>query len=140
VEVIENKGVDLQLETAGGGAVPRIWIPSSEEEDLRQLLIHRYKLVCLRVQVKNELQHLAMNQGITKKRKLWSKAGERVLRELPLRPWSSRRREDLFRIRDASRPGANRDSARRIMAEVLAVSMVGGTISVRVGLPKADSP
>jgi transposase len=54
----------------------------------------------LRAQVKNELQHLAMNQGITKKRKLWSKAGEKVLRELPLRPWSSQRREDLFRIRE----------------------------------------
>src|SRR5216684_3440014 len=37
---------------------------------------HRYKLVRIRAQVKNELQHLAMNQGVTKKRKLWSKAGE----------------------------------------------------------------
>ena len=49
--------------------------------------------------MKNELQHLAMNQGVTKKQKLWSKAGERVLRELPLRPWASRRREDLFQVR-----------------------------------------
>ena len=49
--------------------------------------------------MKNELQHLAMNQGVTKKQKLWSKAGERVLRELPLRPWASGRREDLFKVR-----------------------------------------
>lgn len=79
---------------------PRIWVPSGEERDLRQLLIHRYKLVRIRAQVKNELQHLAMNQGVTRKRKLWSKAGEKVLRELPLRPWTSRRREDLFRVRE----------------------------------------
>lgn len=79
---------------------PRIWVPSGEEKDLRQLLIHRYKLVRIRAQVKNELQHLAMNQGITKKRKLWSKAGEKVLRELPLKPWTSRRREDLLRVRE----------------------------------------
>jgi transposase len=79
---------------------PRIWTPSREEKDLRQLLIHRYKLVRMRVTAKNELQHLAMNQGITKKRKLWSKAGEKVLRELPLAPWASRRREDLFRVRE----------------------------------------
>jgi hypothetical protein len=39
---------------------------------------------------RNELQHLAMNQGVTKKRKLWSQAGEKVLRELPLAPWASR--------------------------------------------------
>ena len=78
---------------------PRIWTPSGEEKDLRQLLIHRYKLVRIRAQVKNELQHLAMNQGVTKKKKLWSKAGEQVLRELPLKPWASRRREELFQVR-----------------------------------------
>jgi transposase len=78
---------------------PRIWTPSGPEKDLRQLLIHRYKLVRIRAQVKNELQHLAMNQGVTKKKKLWSKAGEQVLRELPLKPWASRRREDLFKVR-----------------------------------------
>jgi len=71
-----------------------------EEKDLRQLLIHRYKLVRLRATTKNELQHLAMNQGVTKKRKLWSKAGEKVLRELALKPWASRRREDLFKVRE----------------------------------------
>jgi len=64
------------------------------------LLIHRHKLVRMRVQVKNELQHLAMNQGITKKRKLWSKAGEKTLCKLPLKPWASRRREDLFKLRE----------------------------------------
>jgi len=79
---------------------PRIWAPSGEEKDLRQLLIHRYKLVRIRAQVKNELQHLAMNQGVTKKKKLWSKAGEQVLRALPLKPWASRRREDLFQVRE----------------------------------------
>jgi len=96
----DRRDAELILKLLLEGRFPRIWVPSSEEKDLRELLIHRYKLVCLRAQVKNELQHLAMNQGITKKRKLWSKAGERVLRELPLRPWSSRRREDLFRIRE----------------------------------------
>jgi hypothetical protein len=46
-----------------------------------------------------ELQHLAMNQGIIKKRKLWSRAGEKGLPELPLQPWGDRRREGLFRMR-----------------------------------------
>src|SRR5690242_2664882 len=78
---------------------PEIWVPSREEKDLRQLLIHRCKLVRIRAQVKNGLQHLAMNQGVLKKRKLWSQTGERVLRELPLAPWASRRREDLFKVK-----------------------------------------
>ena len=77
---------------------PRIWVPSSEQKDLRQLLIHRHKLVRVRAQVKNGLQHLAMNQGVLKKNRLWSKAGQKVLRELPLAPWASRRREDLLKL------------------------------------------
>ena len=74
---------------------PRIWTPSSEQRDLRQLLIHRNHLVRLRAQAKNGLQHLALNQGVQKKRRLWSEAGQKLLRELPLAPWASRRREDL---------------------------------------------
>jgi transposase len=96
----DRRDAALLLKLLLEGRFPRIWTPSSEEKDLRQLLIHRYKLVRLRVQVKNELQHLAMNQGVTKKRKLWSQAGEKLLRELPLKLWGSRRREDLFRIRE----------------------------------------
>jgi transposase len=65
---------------------------------MRQLLIHRYKLVRIRAQVKNGLQHLAMNQGVLRKRRLWSRAGQKVLCELPLRPWASRRREDLLKM------------------------------------------
>jgi transposase len=38
------------------GRFPRVWVPSSEVRDLRQLLLHRYKLVTIRRLVKNELQ------------------------------------------------------------------------------------
>src|SRR6202051_3599017 len=67
---------------------------------MRQLLIHRYKLVRIRAQVKNGLQHLAMNQGVLRKQRLWSRAGQQVLRELPLAPWASRRRADLLKMMD----------------------------------------
>ena len=96
----DRRDAALLLKLLLEGRFPRIWVPSGEEKDLRQLLLHRYKLVRIRAQVKNELQHLAMNQGVTRRRKLWSQAGEKALRELPLRPWSSRRREDLFRVRE----------------------------------------
>jgi len=96
----DRRDAALILKLLLEGRFPRIWTPSGEEKDLRQLLIHRHKLVRIRAQVKNELQHLAMNQGVTRKRKLWSKAGEKVLRELPLKPWASRRREDLCKVRE----------------------------------------
>jgi transposase len=77
---------------------PRIWVPSREQRDLRQLLIHRDRLVRMRTQAKNGLQHLALNQGLQRKRRLWSKRGQQLLNELPLRPWASRRREDLIGV------------------------------------------
>jgi transposase len=94
----DRRDAALLLQLLVEGRFPRIWAPSSQQRDLRQLLIHRYKLVRLRAQAKNGLQHLAMNQGLQKKRRLWSAAGQKLLRELPLKPWASRRREDLFGV------------------------------------------
>jgi transposase len=78
------------------GRFPRLWSPDREQRDLRQLVLHRHKLVEIRTRVKNELQHLAMNKGMQKKRALWSRAGMELLRELPLKPWASCRRKDLL--------------------------------------------
>jgi transposase len=77
---------------------PRIWMPSRQERDQRQLLMHRYKLVTLRARVKNELQHLALNQGMQKGRSLWSKAGQKVLLDLPLQLWAGTRRKNLLEL------------------------------------------
>lgn len=96
----DRRDAGLILKLLLEGRFPRIWTPSGDEKDLRQLLIHRHKLVRIRVQVKNELQHLAMNQGVTRAGKLWTKKGEQVLRELPLKPWASRRRQDLLKVRE----------------------------------------
>ncbi len=78
------------------GRFPRLWAPDREQRDLRQLVLHRHKLVLIRARVKNELQHLSLNKGMQRKRKLWSAAGVQLLRELPLKPWASCRREDLL--------------------------------------------
>ena len=94
----DKRDAALLLKLLVEGRFPQIWTPSSEVKDQRQLLIHRHKLVRVRAQVKNELQHLALNQGVQKKRRLWSKAGQQMLREIPLRPWASRRREDLLQL------------------------------------------
>lgn len=77
---------------------PRLWRPDAQQRDLRQLLIHRHKLVVIRVRVKNGLHHLMLNRGLQLKRKLWSQAGQRVLRELPLEGWAAQRRQDLLQL------------------------------------------
>jgi transposase len=77
---------------------PRIWVPSLAERDLRQLLVHRSKLVRTRTAVKNQLQALAMSQGVCRKRKLWSARGRAELESLALLPWASRRRQELLAL------------------------------------------
>jgi transposase len=80
------------------GRFPRLWVPSAEQRDVRQLLIHRHKLVQIRARVKNGLQHLAMNQGMQKKSQLWSAEGQKALRALPLAGWAKCRRQDLLEL------------------------------------------
>ena len=80
------------------GRFPRLWRPSSAERDVRQLLVHRDRLVGIRSRVKNGLQHLMLNKGVQMKYKLWSAAGQQQLRELPLEGWAAQRRADLLHL------------------------------------------
>ena len=79
---------------------PRIWIPSVEERDARQLLRHRGKLVGFRTSVQNQLHALAMGEGVCRRKKLWTKVGRKELESLALGSWTNRRREDLLRMLD----------------------------------------
>jgi transposase len=75
---------------------PRIWVPSLEERDVRQLLVHRHKQVQARTRTKNQLQALALSQGVQRKWKLWSAAGRAELEKLELLPYAAVRRERLL--------------------------------------------
>jgi transposase len=75
---------------------PRIWVPSLEVRDVRQLLVHRHKQVQRRTRTKNQLQAMALSGGLQKKRKLWSKAGREELERLPLLPYAAQRRKRLL--------------------------------------------
>lgn len=77
------------------GRFPRLWTPSGAQRDQRQLLIHRHKLVEIRSRVKNGLQHLCLNKGLQPRHKLWSKAGQQMLEQMPLPGWAGVRRQDL---------------------------------------------
>jgi transposase len=83
---------------------PKIWVPTPAERDLRQLLWHRHKLVCLRTMLGNQLHFLAMSQGLCRKRKLFTKKGRTELIALALGPWTRRRREELLKLLDQLDP------------------------------------
>jgi transposase len=86
---------------------PRIWVPSPENRDLRQLLWHRHRLVQMRTRIMNQLQALAMNEGRRWKSKLWSEVGRTELEKLALAPWASRRRHELLELLDRLDPIIN---------------------------------
>jgi len=77
---------------------PRIWIPSPANRDVRQLVVHRVKLVQWRTRVMNQLHAMAMGQGLRRKKKLWSTVGRQELEALQLGPWASRRRAELLQL------------------------------------------
>jgi transposase len=79
---------------------PRIWVPSLEVRDVRQLLVHRHKQVQARTRSKNQLQAMALSQGVQKKYKLWTKAGRTELEQLPLLPYAAERRKRLLEALD----------------------------------------
>jgi transposase len=96
----DRRDAALLLQLLTEERFPRIWVPTPTERDTRQLLLHRGRLVRLRTQLKNQLQALALNQGVRRRRGLWSEEGLRQLRALPLLPWTARRREELLQLHD----------------------------------------
>jgi transposase len=79
---------------------PRLWVPSPENRDLRQLIWHRHRLVQMRTRAMNQIQATAMNEGVRRKKTLWSKSGRQQLESLLLAPWATRRRQDLLGLVD----------------------------------------
>ena len=83
---------------------PKIWVPSGEDRDLRQLLWHRHRMVQARTRLMNQLQAVALNEGLRCKKKLWREKRRKQLEAIRLAPWASRRREDLLQLLDGLNP------------------------------------
>src|SRR5580698_4380670 len=100
----DSKDAQLLLQLMLEDRFPRIWMPSPENRDLRQLLWHRHRLVQMRTRIMNQLQAVAMNEGYRWKKKLFSEKGRALLEKLPLAPWASRRRKELLELLDQLDP------------------------------------
>ena len=83
---------------------PRIWVASWKNRDLRQLLWHRHRMVQTRTRIMNQLQVVALNEGLRCKKRLWRESGREQLQSLRLAPWASRRRQDLLEVLDRLNP------------------------------------
>jgi transposase len=52
----------------------------------------------------NQLQAIAMNEGIRRKKGLWTEKGRQQLESLSLMPWTTRRRQELLELLDQFDP------------------------------------
>jgi transposase len=96
----DRQDAQLILQLLVEGRFPRIWVPSSENRDLRQLLWHRHRMVQTRTRVMNQLQAVALNEGLRCKKRLWRERGREQLEGFELGRWASRRRHDLLQLMD----------------------------------------
>ena len=59
----DRRDAELILKLLLEERFPRIWVPSEEERDVRQLLLDRHHRMRMRTRVKNQLQSLALCTG-----------------------------------------------------------------------------
>ena len=78
----------------------RIWVPTAQDRDVRQLVLHRHRLVQMRTRVKNQLKAVALNEGMERKPGLWSRRGREQFEQLSLPAWTARRRQDNLELLD----------------------------------------
>src|SRR6201982_3849902 len=100
----DRKDAQLLLKLMMEDRFPRIWVPSPENRDVRQLLWHRHRLVQMRTRIMNQLQAVAMNEGYRWKKKMLSEQGRALLEKLSLAPWANRRRKELLELLDQLNP------------------------------------
>jgi transposase len=78
---------------------PSVWQPGVENDELRQLLLHRCRMVRMRARVKNQLDSMAKNEGLLSSR-VWSPRRRQQIETLPLPGWYALRRKDLLALLD----------------------------------------
>jgi transposase len=91
---------------------PKIWVPSGENRDLRQLLWHRHRMVQARTRIMNQLQAVALNEGLRCKKKLWREKGRQQLEAFRLAPYHEAREFDSALLAGGSSPSYSAQHSR----------------------------
>ena len=60
----DRRDADLLLKLPVEDRFPAIWMPSTEQRDLRALLLHRHQWVRMRTRVQQALQAMALSHGL----------------------------------------------------------------------------
>src|SRR6266853_3774652 len=91
----DRRDARLLLTLLAENRFPAIWMPSTEQRDLRALLRHRHQWVRMRTRIQNALQSIALANGLRRGTSLWSHDGQNTIASLPLAPHTAYRRSEL---------------------------------------------
>jgi transposase len=94
----DRRDARLILELLIEDRFPEIWMPSTEQRDLRTLLRDRHQWVKMRARLQHTLQAMALNHALRQGHALWSAAGRGALQALALPPYTSQRRTELLSL------------------------------------------
>ena len=94
----DRRDAGLLLELLVEDRFPEIWMPSSEQRDLRTLLRDRHPWVKMRTRLQPTLQVIALNHALRQGHRLWTAAGQQALEGLALSPYTSQRRNELLSL------------------------------------------
>jgi transposase len=91
----DRRDAALLLQLLAEDRFPAIWMPSTEDRDVRSLLLHRHQWVRMRTRVQNALHAIALAHGVRRGHALWNREGQTLLASLPLPPHTAHRRSEL---------------------------------------------
>jgi transposase len=94
----DRRDARLILELLVEDRFPEIWMPSTEQRDLRTLLRDRHQWVKMRARLQHTLQAIALNHALRQGHALWSAAGQSTLQALALPPYTGQRRTELLSL------------------------------------------
>ncbi len=107
----DRRDAALVLQLLVENRFPSIWMPSSEQRDVRALILYRHQWVRIRTRVQNALQAIALSHGLRRGSSLWSQAGQHAIASLPLTRYAAERRtalQSLYRHLEEQIDGLNR--------------------------------
>jgi len=91
----DKRDADCMLTLLHENRFPQVWMRPAEAEDLRQLLVHRVRMVQIRTKLKHQLDSMAKNEGLITGH-AWRPHTRTQLEALSLPPGYDRRRRDLL--------------------------------------------
>lgn len=96
----DRRDAELILELLMHGEFPRIHRPTYESREILRMLRYRHKLVKVRTLTKNSLQALAIQSGLSRQAKLFTRQGKTQLTAVIMSPVMSRQRMQWLELLD----------------------------------------